>query len=65
MDTTDVITLSDAALIADVNTSTLRYAIKRKHLPATKFGKTWVVSREALQVWIDDPEMHKTGVKAK
>lgn len=61
----DMIDLSTAALIAGVNTSTLRYAIKRGNLPATKFGKTWVVSREALDKWIDDPLMHKTGVKAK
>lgn len=63
--THNLIGLTDAATIANVDSSTLRYAITRGNLPATKFGKSWVVTREALQAWIDDPKMHKTGVKAK
>lgn len=65
MDTHNLISLSAAAEIAGCDSSTLRFAIKRGNLPATKFGKSWVVTREALQAWIDDPAMHKRGVKAK
>lgn len=61
----NMIDLATAALLAGRDASTLRYAIKRGHLPATKFGKTWVVTREDLQTWIDTPDMHKTGIKAK
>jgi len=64
MDIKEFISLTDAAGIAGCNASTLRWAIKRGKLAAVKFGKSWAVSRADLQVWIDDPAMHTTGVKA-
>lgn len=69
--TLDYIGLTEAAEVASecmnkrTHTGTLRKAIARGDLPAVKFGREWIVSRAALQAWIDDPAMHVRGVKAK
>jgi len=62
---TPPLTLSAAAAIANKDTSSLRRAIARKHLPAAKIGRDWFVTREDLQAWMDNAAMHVRGVKAK
>ncbi len=51
----ELLTVSQASGIAGVNTATLRYAIKNKHLSATKVGSVWIITREALNKWMDSP----------
>jgi len=65
MDIKELLSLSDAVGIAGCDASTLRRAIKRGKLAAVKFGKSWIVTRADLQLWIDDPMLHTPGVKAK
>ncbi len=61
----EMLSLAEAAPIAKRSVQGLGFAIRRGDLPALKFGKTWIVSRHDLQQWIDDPEKHTRGVKAK
>jgi excisionase family DNA binding protein len=48
----DNLTLKQAAEIANRDASTMRRAIERKVLKATKYGTTWVVRRKDLQEWM-------------
>lgn len=47
-----------------ITASALRAAIKRGDLPATKFGKTWVVESGAFEAWATNEAMHKRGRRA-
>lgn len=60
----DLLTLATAAAIAGCNASTLRYAIANGRLTAVKFGKTWLITRPALDAWLA-ADVHKPGVKRK
>ena len=62
---TDFLTTTQAAEQVACNSSTIRYAIKNKHLKAMKYGKTWLITPANLQDWIDNEAAHKTGVKPK
>jgi hypothetical protein len=61
----NLLTLTEAAVIAKRETSSLRRAIQRGDLKATKKGKTWLVLPKELQRWIDDPTMHIRGKPPK
>lgn len=61
----EYLTLAQAAVIAQCSASNLRHAIKTEKLLGYKVGKTWLTDREALEVWMHDPECHKPGVRAK
>lgn len=58
------LTLVEAAKIAKCNPATLRHHINEGHLIAVKRGKTWLVTREALDKFLADETLHKPGVKA-
>ena len=60
-----MLTLSEAAIIAKRNPATIRKAIVGGHLKARKYGKMWFVEKRDLIQWIDNPERHIRGVKAK
>lgn len=60
-----LLTLTQAAEIAGKDSSVLRKALAKGNLKGRKLGHGWVVTREDLQAWMDDPQMHKTGIKAK
>lgn len=59
------LTLVEAAEIAKCDPATLRHHINEGHLIAVKRGKTWLVTREALDNFLADETLHKPGVKAK
>ena len=48
----ELITLTVAAESAGCSSATLRRMIKLGKLQATKYGKTWLVSRSALDEWV-------------
>lgn len=50
-----LLTLNDAAAIAKRDASTLRRQIHLKKLQATKFGRDWLVTREALDAYMKSP----------
>lgn len=60
----DLLTLTAAAAIAGCNASTLRYAIAAGRLTAVKYGKTWLITRAALDAW-RAADVHKPGAKRK
>lgn len=62
--TIKLITLTEAARLTHVTTSTLRYAIARERLNAVKYGKTWLTDAEALDIWLKS-DVHTRGAKAK
>jgi excisionase family DNA binding protein len=47
----EMLTLTEAAELIGLDSSGLRRAILAGKLPATKFGKTWIVSREDVERW--------------
>ncbi len=51
----ELLTVTQAAGIAGVNSSTLRHAIKNGHLSASKVGSVWIVTRENLNRWMQSP----------
>ncbi len=61
---TRFLTLSEAARIAHVDSSTLRHAIALERLSAVKYGKMWLTDQEALDDWLR-ADVHKCGAKAK
>lgn len=49
MTTTDLLTVTQAAALrGDVTDHTIRRWLRLGWLPATKYGKTWLVDREAV-----------------
>lgn len=50
-----LLTLNDAAAIAKRDTSTLRRLMRQKKIKATKFGRDWLVTREALEKYMHSP----------
>jgi len=60
------LTLQKAAAMTPYAPVTLRKAILRGDLKGEKVApRLWMVTREDLRAWVDNPAMHKTGVKAK
>lgn len=52
--TTELISSSKAAEIAECHQDTIRRAIEFGYLPAQRVGKTWAIKLDDLQAWIDD-----------
>lgn len=61
----NLLTLTEISQRTGYETSTLRRAIQRGNLKATKLGKTWLVAENDLKRWLDNPQAHKTGKKPK
>lgn len=68
MEDTTLIPLSQAAAEIGVKQETLYRAVYRGRLPATPkqthIGTIWMVTREAVYAWRDDPKNHQRGRKS-
>ena len=53
MPSDDLLTLNQAAEVAGLSPATLRQAIARDALHATKYGTVWLVTRAELQRYLD------------
>ena len=58
------LTVTQAALRADLTTRAIRKACAEGRLPAHKVGRSWIIDREDLEAWINDKDAHQPGVKA-
>lgn len=56
-----MVSTKQAAKLANVTPSTIRYAILRGDLPAQKLGRDWLISEQDLRIWIDNPDKHRPG----
>lgn len=65
METGKMYSFTEAAVIADVDSATLRHAVKGGRLQAMKQGRNWVVAETELQRWLNDRHAHKPGPKRK
>ena len=54
MDQEELISLSEAAAIAKLHPDHLRKLAQRGYLRATKIGRNWVTSREAVAEYLRD-----------
>jgi excisionase family DNA binding protein len=52
----EMLSVTQAANIAEVNVATLRYAIKNGNLAATKVGNAWIITRDELERWLKSPK---------
>lgn len=59
------LTVTEAAIRADLTTRAIRKACSERRLPARKVGRSWVIDREELEAWIGDKDAHRPGVRAK
>lgn len=51
----NLLTVTQAAALADCNVSYIRAEIDAGRLPAEKIGNQWVITREAFDTWIQNP----------
>ena len=62
----NLITVTEAAKIANVHPSTIRRACADNALPCQRFGaRSWMIARDDLQAWIKNDSLHKRGPKFK
>ena len=57
------LTTTQAARRCGISAASIRRACAAGTLPAVKLGKTWLIKPDALQRWVDDPALHRTGPK--
>lgn len=57
------LTTTQAARRCGISAASIRRACAAGTLPAEKIGKTWLITPAALQKWVDDPALHRTGPK--
>ena len=61
--TKDIYTTRDVAIIIGMSAEYVRYIIKDGKLPATKFGTSYVITRENLAEYLEYREARKNGKK--
>ena len=61
MTTSELITLAQAAEIADLSPATLKNQASKGRLRADKLGRTWVTTRAWLQEYLDSRQHVKVS----
>lgn len=64
MELKDMLTVKEAAEIADIDTSNIHRAIQKGRLQAERIGgKMYLIRRDWLKAWMDNPAYHRPGPK--
>lgn len=58
-----LITLTTGAKLARVSRETMRRHAEKGTLPAQRFGRNWLTTREAVLAWKRNKQLHKRGPK--
>lgn len=61
-----MLSVPEAAQIANCTDENIRRAIRDNRLPATRLGqRSWIIKLSDLSMWIKDRQSHRRGPKPK